>query len=71
MAAGFGELACHIDLYRLVLETDSPLLSLHGLACGHPYELISQAQMIAEHLNLPSWVVLRVAALNAQMFYRV
>ena len=71
MAAGLGELACRIDLYRLVLETDSPLLSPHGLACGHPYELISQAQMIAEHRNLPSWVILRVAALNAQTCYQV
>ena len=71
MAAGFGELACGIDLHLLVLETDSPLLSPHGLACGHPYELISQAQMIAEHRNLPSWVILRVTALSAQTFYQV
>ena len=71
MAAGFGVLACRIDPYRLVLETDSPLLSPRGLACGHTYELISQAQMIAEHRNLPSGVINRVAALNAQTFYRV
>ena len=68
MAAGFGELASRIDLYRLVLETDSPLLSPHGLAFGHPIELLSQSQMIVEHRNLPSWVILRVAALNAQTF---
>ena len=66
IAAGFNELARRIDLYSLVLETDSPLLSPHGLACGHPYELINQAQMIAKDRNLLSWVVHRVAALNAQ-----
>ena len=83
MAAGFDELACRIDLYRLVLETystllspqgletDSPLLSPQGLACGHQYELTNQARMIAEHRNLLSWVILRVTALSAQMFYRV
>ena len=71
MAAGFGELAYRINLYRLVLETDSPVLSPHGLAIDHSYELTSQAQMIAEHRNLPSWFILRVGALNAQMFYQV
>lgn len=70
-APGFSELARQIDLYRLVLETDAPLLSPRGHNNGHPYELVHQARYIAALRNLPSWVVLRVATLNAQAFYKV
>ena len=70
-ASGFSELARQIDLYRLVLETDAPLLSSQGRNHGHPYEVVHQARYIASLRNVPSWVVLRVANLNAQAFYKV
>ena len=58
---GYVQLARQMDLDRLVLETDSPMLSR---ASGHPY-------YVAKYRNLPAWVVLRVAALNANAFYGV
>ena len=70
-APGFSELARQIDLYRLVLETDAPLLSSQGHNHGHPYEVVHQARYIASLRNAPSWIVLRVANLNAQAFYKV
>ena len=57
-----------IDLGRLVLETDSPMLSR---ASGHPYGVVGHATYVAKYRHLPAWVVLRVAALNAKAFYGV
>jgi len=70
VAPGFADLARQIDLYRLVLETDAPLLSPHGHNRGHPYEVVHQAGRIASLRNIPSWVVLRVTTLNALAFYK-
>ena len=57
-----------MDLGRLVLETDSPMLSR---ASGNPYDVVGHAANVAKHRNLPTWVVLRIAALNAKAFYGV
>ena len=70
-APGFSELARQIDLYRLVLETNAPLLSPQGHNYGHPYEVVHQARYIASLRDLPSWVVLHVANLNSRAFYKV
>ena len=65
---GHVHLSRQIDLGRLVLETDSLMLSL---ASGHPYDVVGHATNVAKYRNLPACVVLRVAALNAKAFYGV
>ena len=65
---GYVHLARQMDLGRLVLETDSPMLSR---ASGHPYDVVGHATNVAKYRNLPACVVLRVAALNAKAFYGV
>ena len=54
---GYAHLARQMDLGRLVLETDSPMLSL---ASGHPYDVVGHATNNAKYRNLPAWVVLHV-----------
>ena len=36
---------------------------------GHPCEVVYQAKWVAQHRNLPDWVVLNATALNPQTFY--
>ena len=40
-------------------------------ASGNPYDVVGHAANVAKHLNLPTWIVLRIAALNAKAFYGV
>ena len=69
-APGFSELARQIDLYRLVLETDAPLLSPQGHNHGHPYEVLHMHQASLRCVTC-RWVELRVANLNSEAFYKV
>ena len=50
----YVQLARQMDLGRLVLETDSPMLSRPS---GHPYDVIGHATNVAKYRNLPAWVV--------------
>ena len=65
---GYAYLARQMELGRLVLETDSPVLPRGS---GRPCDVAGHVTSVAKYRNLPAWVVLRVTALNAKGFYEV